>query len=896
MTGYVKMLFVLAILTAATVHAGDTDISFFDGVLYCGTIPISLMHQDEHWRLVHEKQTKGACSYSLSSNAGEMSVRGTFGAAPHTMFNVTKTLVSRGNGGVTYSCALDASTPVRTKRLALSVDLPSDEFAGRTIYLDNDTIALPRIVGDANLAMNKSCHTVRIPTADGDIIVTGDLTVIVSDGRKWKLPFSIGLLMLPCEGAITRSELRIDISFRKTNNREQTSSWYPCTGSMHAIIPGSALDMSSWIEKPAGVHGHVRACGDEFSFSDGTIARFWGINLSLRHQPFPDKERSDRLAKRLSQMGANMVRVYLDANDGYSVFGNALATTRTFKADAVDRFHYLLSALKREGIYLDIVLMMGRRVCPADGVGQLPDKSSFHVRGEFLPELITLQKEFASTLFSQRNQYTQMTLAEDPAVACVEIINEDSLFFMGNADGWKLTEAYELSVWQRQFNQWLRDQAFDRATLVTRWLTAGGAPDIADNEDPATSTVRIPSGGFRGNWCGEARKNDTYRFLCDKQRAFYHTMVEYLHVRCGVRSLICGSSHWVSDYADLALNADLDFVNRHHYWAHAEGGYGLIGVTYDTRSMLKSDDGGLVGSIFAQRVLGKPYLVSEWDFGLPNEYQAEGQLLMSAYASLHGISMLQWESGDFSEQPKALNYIFDVSGNPVQMALWPLSALLFHRRDVRTADSFFRLSVAEHTCDPSRSPNVALLRTAACTAKAGVSFKESTEGTEIVSAAAGMDGLYRSITGEIIWDTRTGKFVIDTERTQSVCGFFESSAVASRDAIFSIKNRYAAVAITSLSMQPIASSKRLLLVAAARMRNTGMRYSPDGSSVVDKGTLPILIEQVTGQVELKGRTITSVQRLTLSGERVEDAKVRFDGGRILLREDDATMHYEIQVK
>ena len=33
-------------------------------------------------------------------------------------------------------------------------------------------------------------------------------------------------------------------------------------------------------EKPAGKHGFLKACGDEFRFEDGAPGRFWGVNIN----------------------------------------------------------------------------------------------------------------------------------------------------------------------------------------------------------------------------------------------------------------------------------------------------------------------------------------------------------------------------------------------------------------------------------------------------------------------------------------------------------------------------------------------------------------------------------------------------------------------------------------
>ena len=71
--------------------------------------------------------------------------------------------------------------------------------------------------------------------------------------------------------------------FTITINAQQ--NWFPFTPT--TIQPGNAIDMSSWLDKPAGKHGFLQMKGKDYVFEDGTPVKFWGVNIASE-KPFVD--------------------------------------------------------------------------------------------------------------------------------------------------------------------------------------------------------------------------------------------------------------------------------------------------------------------------------------------------------------------------------------------------------------------------------------------------------------------------------------------------------------------------------------------------------------------------------------------------------------------------------
>jgi hypothetical protein len=117
------------------------------------------------------------------------------------------------------------------------------------------------------------------------------------------------------------------------------------------------------------------------------------------------------------------------------------------------------------------------------------------------------------------------------------------------------------------------------------------------------------------------------------------------------------------------------------------------------------------------------------------------------------------------------------------------------------------------------------------------------------------EGRVASDTGELTWEARekrTGRLTIDTPRVQAAVGWIGGRTVRTADAEFRLQTPFCAVSLAALDGQPLVRSKQILLVAAARCANTGMKWNAERTSINDQwGSPPLLIETVTGQIGLR---------------------------------------------
>jgi hypothetical protein len=197
-------------------------------------------------------------------------------------------------------------------------------------------------------------------------------------------------------------------------------------------IPYDDTSVSSFLPKfktlPITVSDKVSVNGKHFIVNNQPY-RFWGVNM-VASSAFLAKPVAPKIAAHAAKMGINLVRFHhLDnpwaGNDG-SIFMNG-QSTRQLNATTLDRMEFLINELKKNEIYTNMNLNVSRMFNSLDGVLHADSLTDFGKVAIIIgPQLITLQKEYATQILTHVNPYTGLALKDDPALATVKIINENS--------------------------------------------------------------------------------------------------------------------------------------------------------------------------------------------------------------------------------------------------------------------------------------------------------------------------------------------------------------------------------------------------------------------------------------------------------------------------------------
>jgi hypothetical protein len=231
-------------------------------------------------------------------------------------------------------------------------------------------------------------------------------------------------------------------------------------------------DLRATLPAPAGAAGFVHVANGQLRVGADRLKLF-GVNFTAG-ACFPDRATADRVAGRLAKFGLNAARFhFLDATWGQpQLIRYESGDWTQWDADALDRFDYFFHRLKAQGIYANLNLLVGRRFGVGDGVDpaiQSLDWKTAHAVGFFHAPLREAQKAYARRLLTHRNPHTGLTYAEDPALALVELNNENGLLHAwlgGELDA--LPEPFAADL-RRQWNRWLALRYPDPSALARAW-------------------------------------------------------------------------------------------------------------------------------------------------------------------------------------------------------------------------------------------------------------------------------------------------------------------------------------------------------------------------------------------------------------------------------------------
>ncbi len=235
----------------------------------------------------------------------------------------------------------------------------------------------------------------------------------------------------------------------------------------------SATNIADWLHAPAGKYGHVRAEEDGHLYVGTERLRLFGVNLCFG-ACFPDHEDAEKIAARMAKFGINAVRFH---HMDMRTFPNGIRSdksgdTRALSPDALDRLDYLIAQLKAHGIYTNLNLLVSRPFNSADGFPDEMDDLAWkdtHIVGFWNERSQELQEEYARKLLTHWNPYTESTYAEDPAVAIVEINNENGLIHSwlgGKVD--TLPDVFREDL-RGQWNAWLASRYGDTDAVHLFW-------------------------------------------------------------------------------------------------------------------------------------------------------------------------------------------------------------------------------------------------------------------------------------------------------------------------------------------------------------------------------------------------------------------------------------------
>ena len=449
-----------------------------------------------------------------------------------------------------------------------------------------------------------------------------------------------------------------------------------------------------------------------------------------------------------------------------------------------------------------------------------------------------IYKSWLRQILTTKSPYSGKTLAEETSVGVFEIQNEDSLFF------WTFQPASlgkgPRELLEKKFGAWLAQKYGSIDQAFAAWPGDKHPDDsAADARAGLYGAFEMSSAGFpKQSPDRQKRLLDQIHFLAQLQHDFYVDMRKFVREDLGAKWPV-SASNWTTapglGFIERYTYSGVDVIDKHGYFGGKHEGNGAgwsvrNGQTYEDKTAMYDPESVPFQYV---RLPGHPHIQTEIAWNKPNRYIAEGEPLVSAYASLQGVDGIYFfaaGSGNWDNNGGG-NWTYMMPGEIGQS---PAEALQYRRGDLKPGDTVIRQVTTVEDILNLKSSN--LLE------GTNADFR-MTEAPKAAQAdqIAGFDPLsffvgrvertfdpnaepvavdlskyidrenkkITSSTGEIVWDYGRGVLLVNSPRSQAAVGFLASAGpIRLGDVIIDSHNEYGAIHVISLDGQPLASFQK----------------------------------------------------------------------------------------
>ncbi len=734
--------------------------------------------------------------------------------------------------------------------------------------------------------------------------------------------------------------------------------WFPLRTGRDAFSPDSIIDMQGLLDEstgvPAGKYGHVQRVGSNFELSErpGVPVKFWGANVSRPSNPdnFPQQ------ARFYAKHGVNVMRRhYMHAELGED--------RSPERQDLYDRW---FAALKDNGVYThwsvyypdsrgvsrdflpdeldpDFEALLGRIGVTLDDLwDELEPREDGHGRqiGGFTNFVQAYQQgqwEWLKPLLEHENPYTGMRYVDDPALAFMEVQNEDCLFWHWPLNA--LADGHDYPnhtlLLRRMWFEWLQERYADDDELEAAW---GDGMRANDSVETFHSDMKMygaweleEDGPWGGNKVAErARMGDYIRFLAETQR--HHWETRFQQVRdLGFQGVLLSTAWKSGGPAGVAANmwADDagDAITRHAYMGGGAGGHDVQVGEVRNVTHLDRPGRGIIGGesidaggqpVTIIQVEDKPAMMTEWNMNPPNQWRAEISPLYAFYgmglqgwdSSLHFAGSRPWMGSGWPGAGRGPRSY--VTETPVYMGQFPALAFAIHKGHIQQADAAAarRLSVEDlfRGIDPLSQPlpdggfpgEDNIFVPPEVTAIGRVSFKAdealSSSDSERVDWSEYWDEsaqVITSMTGELVWDYGNEVVQVKSPKTQGIIGFAGGGTYDLPGVQVEVHTEFVSLLFTPLDDRPLIESDHILITAMAQDKQVGTEYNEDGTELLKLGGPPLLLEPVQANITFGGPALESVRAVDVFGVPT-DQEVTLNSNSFTIDGNYQTYYYEVR--
>lgn len=710
--------------------------------------------------------------------------------------------------------------------------------------------------------------------------------------------------------------------------------WFAFEPDDDPFTDDTCFDLRNLNQAFAGADGWVAADGPDFVFSKTKQkVKFWAVNVVVQGE----HKMMDRLAKKLAKRGVNMVRIHAPIWDAESSDPTAI------NRDHLDRVQYFVHAMAKQGIYtkLSFYFPLWAQIKPewkltGYSADDLKKNKVIHPYGLlfFEPNMQKLYKTWITSFLTAPNPYTKKPLLKDPALAIIEVMNEDGLFFW-TFSPYKNPLPETMVILEKQFGSWLIKKYGDIATAQKKWGKERNPkhPDYPEQGRAAFYENAGFMGGF--DWAvqqrNELRVRDQVQFLVELQYSFYKSTKDFYKNELKYEGLI-SASNW-STVDNRVLGAlekytytACDVIDRHGYYSAMHKGEGRSfsvrkGHTFSNKSGIVNAE-----SLTNEVQYGNmPHMISEYNYPMPNRFRAEGPFMAATYGSLSGTDAF-FHFRIHTNRWSTSNGKFPIH-TPVMLGQFPACAYVYRKGLVKEGadvvdmtlslkdlfalkgtpvaqpqhfDELRKQDIPEGGVLTSDAPQ-AIDPLAFYIGQVKLNFSKDNNLSKISDLSKYIDRKQKKVvssTGELQWKWGdNGIVTVDAPKVKAACGFLQKNGKIEIGG-FSIvsNNEYANIMLVSLDDKPIDQSAKMLLQVMTEDQNYNWKTTEgDVKTILNTGAAPLEVKEISGTVELKSANASGMVALALDVNGYKKKKVSTGAeGKIKVDLEKDTIYYILQ--
>lgn len=723
-----------------------------------------------------------------------------------------------------------------------------------------------------------------------------------------------------------------------------SKEWQKVDLSSLEVKQGSALDLSSLIDAPAGKKGRLIVNSNgllAFENDPRTAIKmrgFNGIPRSIWQYPRKNvfEDISKRFAKAARAQGYRCVRV----NMIECAITSQAPKGELFNPKYLDHWDSIIANLKKEGIYIDLVLASyGLYYSPFSFNGEVFKRRNEHKLRMFFGEEDERShwKKGVTALLNHVNPYTGLKWKDDPAIGLIEFYNEEE---NGVRKVLELSDTNPkiAAVVNQKWRSWLNHKYNN------------SIPDALKKEIKANDLSNAPVPDMRGEMVGLSNQFSIFiGELADENAKWFEAQVR----KVGYTGLVSQYNFSKKLVFSAARWKNAQVVESNGYFCHPYNNQ------VDQYSSIEKS-ANFWRSINSTHLLGRPFIISEFNHAFWNPFQHENGLLVSAYSAFQNYSSIMIHTGPVNlvVDKKAIQS-FTSGFNPVIRANEFLAGCLFQRGDVKASANNVDLKITNKFLNSfkngSKTANSEQCKLALITGfgltfpglskpKAipvkvpmisvsllpneggsvvgtewATSVKDSNNNEFSLNKTIAMlkskkvipsdnisnseNGIFQSDTGEITMRSKECLLQVITDRSEAVSILKNKHETLSSLEILN-SSEDALIAACSMDGGKLSQSSRIVFIYSTQVANTGMELSHNHRKMIHLGTLPVLMQTAKLKALLQNNNGAnmSLYALAVDGSRKEKLPLKYNNGKLEININTAalkngpTVFFELSVK